>query len=430
MSTRSLLRSRSRSASCSGTDRPATPRSLSAVAAALAATTALVAVGCPPSIDDPSIKAPSKPSSVALASIAERPIVELAICLDTSNSMDRLIDAARARLWDVVNELALAVPAPTVRVGIVSFGNNAHAAADGWVKLELDLTDDLDAVSMRLFGLRTHGGTEYVGRALAVAESKLSWTRPSESGGAEGGAAPPLLQMVIVAGNESADQDREVCFREAARSLVGRGITVNSIYCGPERDSVAPGWREIASIADGHFAAIDQSSGVLAATTPFDADLAKLGTEINSTYLAFGARGSQAAANQSAQDANTAQMGPTVMAGRSLAKAGELYDCAAWDLVDACQNPDFKLESVAVEDLPEPMRAMTPTQRADHVAALTAQRAELRAQIAKLGDERSRHLAERRREAQGAGEKSFITAILQAVRAQGTAKGLAWKVEE
>src|SRR6185312_5361751 len=41
--------------------------------------------------------------------------VDLVIALDTSSSMDGLIDSARAKLWDVVNLLAHAKPQPLLR---------------------------------------------------------------------------------------------------------------------------------------------------------------------------------------------------------------------------------------------------------------------------------------------------------------------------
>jgi len=41
--------------------------------------------------------------------------VDLVIALDTSSSMDGLIDAARQKLWDVVNLLSHAKPTPVLR---------------------------------------------------------------------------------------------------------------------------------------------------------------------------------------------------------------------------------------------------------------------------------------------------------------------------
>src|SRR5437870_461964 len=49
--------------------------------------------------------------------------VDLVICLDVSNSMDGLIDSARIKLWDVVNELAKVKPTPSLRVALYTYGN-------------------------------------------------------------------------------------------------------------------------------------------------------------------------------------------------------------------------------------------------------------------------------------------------------------------
>ena len=37
-----------------------------------------------------------------------KPFIKVALLLDTSNSMDGLIDQAKAQLWDIVNELSYA----------------------------------------------------------------------------------------------------------------------------------------------------------------------------------------------------------------------------------------------------------------------------------------------------------------------------------
>lgn len=376
------------------------------------------ALACPPT-DGPSPKSPL----VAVGAVAERPIVELAICLDTSGSMNGLIDAARARLWDIVNELALAQPTPTLRVALLTFGNNGHAPEAGWVKVDIGFTEDLDEVSKQLFALTTNGGEEYVGRVLAAAESQLTWTKPGESA-----SSPSLLQIVVVAGNESADQDQQISFRDACKALVSRGITVNSIYCGSPGDQLAPDWREVATLADGHFAAIDQSHGALAIATPFDDELARLGAEINVTYLAYGPGGGSGAWNQTAQDSNAQALNSAVAAQRAQSKASALYDCGHWDLVDACGSPDFKLESVKDEDLPEAMRKMTPEERKAHIAALTAKREEFKKQIAELGAKRQLFVAEAQKEAAAEGKQTFGAAMLKAVREKGTAKGLKWEV--
>ena len=217
------------------------------------------------------------------------PAVDLAICLDTSGSMTGLIDAARRKLWDITNELAKARPAPRLRVALFTYGNQGHSAADGWVRLDSPFTDDLDAVYQKLFALTTNGGTEYVGRVVRAAAERLDWS-----------ASPKALKLIYVAGNESADQDREVSFRDACRGAIGRGIQVNSIFCGAAADADVAGWQEVARLADGQYASIDQNRGTVEVATPFDRPLVELNARLNATYIPYGADGSRGAANQSA----------------------------------------------------------------------------------------------------------------------------------
>ena len=60
--------------------------------------------------------------------------------------MQRLIDSAKIKLWDLVNDLAKAKPTPIVRVGLYSYGHNSYDPKKGWVRKEVDLTDDLDTM--------------------------------------------------------------------------------------------------------------------------------------------------------------------------------------------------------------------------------------------------------------------------------------------
>ena len=46
--------------------------------------------------------------------------VDVVVMLDNSGSMEDLLDATRARVWDVVNELGRMKPTPELRVGLVS----------------------------------------------------------------------------------------------------------------------------------------------------------------------------------------------------------------------------------------------------------------------------------------------------------------------
>lgn len=351
-------------------------------------------------------------AAAAAEDAAKQPIVDLAICLDTSGSMQGLIDTARARIWDIVSDLATAKPVPTLRVALITFGNDGHKPENGWTSLDSAFTDDLDLISMKLFALTTNGGTELVGRAVDAATRSLEWT-PGDKG----------LKLIVVAGNESADQDQEIRYGDASRRAIEKGIMVNSIYCGDPADQLAPAWREVAKLADGHFAAVNQADGAVAIATPFDDRLAAMSGELNGTYLAYGAQGEWSSANQSRQDANAAGMSGAVAAQRCVAKGCSIYNNRGWDLVDACKDPNFKLDSVKTEELPEAMRSMTQEQRAAHVLAMTNRRAEIQKQVTDLGAEREKFLVAERARLVKDGPR-FEHVIRDAVRAQAQAKGM------
>lgn len=338
------------------------------------------------------------------------PVVDLALCLDTSGSMDGLLEAAKTKLWAVVNDLALARPTPRLRVALLTYGNDGHDAAAGWVRVDTGFTEDLDAVSQALFALSTNGGTELVGRVVGTAVERLDW-----SPGAAG------LRLIVVAGNESADQDQETSFRDRCRGAIERGILVNAIYCGGAADPDAAGWQEVARLADGAYANIDANQN-LAIATPFDERMAALSTALNATYVPYGASGAAAWANQSLQDANAVASNSTAAAERAACKVGGLYRCS-WDLVDACRNGQIKLEEVKSEELPEALRGHTREQLQAHLQAQWEQRSGLQMQIQELGVQRDAFLEQELAKLAAAGEASFDAALRAAVRAQAQARG-------
>lgn len=338
-------------------------------------------------------------------------VVDLAICLDTSGSMNGLIDAARQRLWAIVNDLALARPVPRLRVALLTFGNDGHSEESGWVKHETGLTEDLDLVSQQIFAQTTNGGTELVARVLLSAIEGLEWD-----------ARPDSLKLIFVAGNESADQDQQVGFRDVCKRAIESGIIVNSIYCGAEIDAEAALWREVATRAEGSFACIDQNQPTRAIPTPFDQELGTLNESLNDTYLPFGAEGRAGSSNQAAQDSNAAECSPGVLSQRAQAKASALYSCA-WDLVDASRSKDFKLEDVKAEDLPVALRKMTLAERRAYLEKQASARALVQKKIQEVARKRDAFVIEERKQQAVDDEGSFENAVREAVRSQAEKKG-------
>lgn len=354
-------------------------------------------------------------SAGARAPDEERPAVDLALCLDTSGSMDGLIEAAKQKLWAIVNDFALARPLPRLRVALLSFGNDGHDPARGWVEILTPLTEDLDLVSQELFALTTNGGTELVGRVVGSATRELDWS-----------AGPAALRILVVAGNESADQDKELPFRTACAQAIARDIVVNAIYCGDPGDAIAPDWREVARLADGHFAAIEHASGALRIASPFDAELARLSTLVNTTYVPFGEAGSAGCSNQAWQDFNAASAGSEAAALRAQAKAQALYVCS-WDLVTALAQGSVRLEEVSEEALPEELRPLALDARRALLDSKAAERARIQRSIDGLAALRQAWVEEELRRQAVDPTRSFDHELRLALRRQAEAKGLVFE---
>ena len=333
--------------------------------------------------------------------------VDLAICLDTSGSMRGLIQSAKQKLWAVVNELATARPKPVLRVALYYYGSSRLKAEDGWVKQLCPLTGDLDTVYEKLFSLSAGGSTEYVARVMHEATTQLKWAKSKDA-----------LRIIFVAGNERATQDPVHKLRDTCKAAATSGIIVNTIYCGPEATGRSSGWSDAAAWADGQYAAIDHDRGTVVINTPHDKKLAELSAKLNTTYVGYGRAGKDGKGRQAAQDANASSLNVAAAAQRASAKSGGLYNNAGWDLVDASKEKDFDITKVKNEDLPEPMRKMSDTEKKAYVAKQAASRAGIQKEVMELSKKRDAFVkAEMAKN--GLDEKaSFDAALRKMVRTQ------------
>lgn len=343
----------------------------------------------------------------------DEPRIQLAILLDTSNSMDGLINQARAQLWEIVNEFATAERngrQPVLEVALFEYGNDGLAAEGGHIRGVLPLTTDLDAVSEELFALRTNGGSEYCGWVIQEAVAQLAWSENADD-----------LRVIFIAGNEPFTQGN-VDYRSSCRAAITRGITVNTIHCGSAASGMSGEWNEGALLADGRYLNIDQNQALVHIDAPQDAEIANLGTELNQTYIPFGEAGARGAARQRAEDAKALRLAPAVSAQRTITKSSAHYKNSAWDLVDAVKDGEVDLDHLDPAQLPEDLRAMTPEERQAYIASNTQKRADIQIRIDQLRAEREKYVAEKRKamgESQG---EALDAAMITVLREQAARK--------
>jgi len=354
------------------------------------------------------------------------PKIQVALLLDTSNSMDGLIDQARTQLWKIVSEfttIQLGGKTPTLEVALYEYGNDRLPAQESFIRLVVPLTGDLDKVSEALFALKTNGGQEFCGRVIDCATRQLTWSDSNKD-----------IKCIFIAGNEPFTQG-DLDYRQACKAAATKGVTVNTIFCGRLEEGVQTNWQDGARLADGQFMNIDQNQQIAAAPAPQDKELAQLGARLNQTYLPYGdaKKRLEAAQRQAAQDANAAQSAAGVAAARVVVKASSLYRNTDWDLVDALSEGKVKIEDLKADELPDSLRALAPAERRAQVEKLAAERKQIQDQITKLSAARKVYLAEQEKKLQAqmsavagaapgaaapAAAPAFGRAVVDAVRAE------------
>jgi len=360
----------------------------------------------------------SKPAVLGKAPFhGNRPTVDVALLLDTSNSMDGLIHQAKSQLWTIVQQFAKVKKAgqtPVLRVALFEYGNMRLPASEGYIRQVVPLTDDLDKLSESLFGLSTNGGDEYCGQVIDRAVKSLDWSKE-----------PNGYKAIFIAGNEPFTQG-PINYRDACKLSIERGIVVNTIHCGNGEEGRQGQWADGAKLAEGEAFNIDQDRAVVQIKCPQDEIIIQLNAELNKTYLWYGAASDRAYyyRNQSVQDSNASALGEAVLAARAAVKATSGYANRGRDLVDTLNEDDTILEKVKSEELPESMQRMSTEERRQFVTEKAKKRADIQRQIAQLSLEREAYLAKERESLSiESGDTTLGDAVVATIRKQLTESG-------
>jgi len=354
----------------------------------------------------------------AIITAIAKPKIQLAILLDTSSSMDGLIDQARQQIWQVVNEFSSATQhgiKPVLEVAVFEYGNNNLAANHGYIRQVSALTGELDQVSEALFSLTTNGGEEYCGLVIQHAVSQLKWSDSDKD-----------IKAIFIAGNEPFTQG-PTPFREAIAAAKSKGIVVNTIHAGGQAEGVRTGWQDGAVLAGGNFMSIDHNHQVAHIDAPQDKKIAELNAQLNETYIPYGTEGEAKLERQMAQDSNSADVSGGMLAKRARSKVSSYYENSSWDLVDAHTNGKVDLDSVEDDRLPEPMRDMSKGERKAYIEKAANERKNKQSEILALSKEREAYVAEQRKKQSENSVSTVEDALISAVRKQGENKSFEFK---
>jgi uncharacterized protein YegL len=358
-------------------------------------------------------KKPKRVTDTSKTTVTDkRDTLEMVFVLDTTGSMDGLIDGAKQRIWGIINDVMQKPSKPRVRVGLVAYRDNG----DEYVTKLLAITEDLDKVYTTLMDYRADGGgdtPENVRKALAEGVRNAGWAKSRDG----------LAQIVFLVGDappQRYQQEPDVLVTTA--EAVRKNMIVNTIQCG-EEDGTKEVWQSIALRGEGKYFAIAQDGGVQAITTPYDTKLADLAAKLGKTYVTYGTkakRDSQVHVQAAAESRITTDATMGAQAERAVNKAVNSFQYDG-DLVQDVENETVKIEEVKTENLPEDMQKMSVAERKKVIDKRIAERKAIRAEILELSKQRDQYVAAER--AKTGRKNGFDTAVAQALKEQLAKEG-------
>ncbi|WP_190811154.1 VWA domain-containing protein [Flagellimonas sp. S3867] len=356
-------------------------------------------------------------TALVTKSIVEKPAkqyVKIALLLDTSNSMDGLINQAKAQLWDIVNEFTHAkcgnATRPSLQIALYEYGNDNLSSNEGYIRQVIGFSNDLDEISEKLFSLTTNGGEEYCGEVIQTSLKQLDWGKNADD-----------LKMIFIAGNEPFTQGK-LNYKDAAHNAKEKDVIVNTIFCGNYNQGISTKWKNGAIMTGGEYMAIDHNRQVVHIDTPYDDIIIKLNGQLNGTYISYGAMGRQKKAAQGMQDSNAAELEEVVAVKRAVSKSSRLYKNSKWDLVDAIEDDEDVVSTLKEEDLPSALKGKSEKEIKEYVTSKKNEREKIQKQIQELNKKREAYIAKNQKEEAG----ELENAMLSAIKAQASKKNYKW----
>jgi len=341
------------------------------------------------------------------------PTIQVAILLDTSGSMNGLINQARLKIWDIISEISKANKNNkeiNLEVALYQYGTTDASKDSGYINKLNGFSGDLDLLSENLFNLKTSGSEEYSGMAIEFATNDLAWSDH-----------PNDLKLIILAGNEEMGQGYTP-FEYSIPKAKNQNIIVNTIFCGSYKDGVENEWLKAANIGGGKFFNINQNNKINQIVTPYDSEINKLGSELNTTYIKYGRLGEEKRARQRNQDMVSKKVSSSYMASRNLAKSSNAYNTEDWDLVDKYEKEGVSAIALAQKETGD-IGSLSEEEIKVYLEDKSTKRKEIKSEMKKLQKKRSNYIANNTDNY----SSDFGAALLRVVKSQAKEKGFTFK---
>ncbi len=342
---------------------------------------------------------------------SDAPKIQAAILLDVSNSMDGLIEQAKAQLWNMVSVMGKAKcngQTPQIEIALYEYGRTNNDVNRGYVKQISPFTSDLDKLSQYLFSLTTYGGDEYCGQVIHTSLDELNWD-----------ADPNSYKVIFISGNEDFLQGK-LHYTLACDRAKKKGVIVNTIYCGDRLQGIKEHWNLLGECGNGNFTNINSDAKPEDIPTPYDSTLITLNYKLNGTYILYGKEGKRGESLQQAMDTQNYQLSTSAGISRISAKAEKnLYVNSGWDLVDAKNNDKKVLERIDLKTLPDSLRNKNKEQLEAIITQKSNERTNIQNKIKDVSAKRAAYINEEKaRRAKNNSDQTLETEVERMIREQ------------
>ncbi|PCI08055.1 hypothetical protein COB72_09050 [bacterium] len=353
--------------------------------------------------------------------VQQQTSIDVVFVLDTTGSMGGLIEGAKQKIWAIANQISQAQQTPVIRFGLVGYRDRG----DEYVTTMTALTEDIDTVYADLMNYQARGGgdtPESVNEALFTAVERFDWTKQDGS-----------LKLIYLVGDAPPKMGYkdDVKYQASCRLAYEQGININTIQCG-SLNGTKEIWQEIAQLANGSFAAIQQNGGVVAISTPYDAQLAKLDADISNTMLDYGEADMFAYQDAKRERASgiSSKAAPEAAADRAVynsSEAGRRNMLGKQELVDDITSGAIAWDEIKKDQLPSELQSLTDEELKIEVERRQSKRADLSKTIKELAAKRAAYLLANR---PSAAKDGFDQKVLEALIEQGARVGIEFKADE
>lgn len=383
-------------------------------------------------------------------SLYAKPSAEIAILLDTSGSMQGLINQVRDGLWQTLNglgEIKKEDEVAELRLALYEYGSGVVPAEQNYIQLLVPLTSDHTLVAEKLFATKATGSQEYSGQAIKQATEDLKFSLEGDD-----------FRTIVIAGNETIHQGPTPPL-EAAASALARGILVNSIFAGaaeyrprniggrfgggfgppqphptpnpapphgdPKPNPIFLEWRELAFNGGGKVLNIDHNNVIPHIPSPYDDDIIKKTEAISDTYLPYGKDGQTQYNRMRNIDRQVRGSGNGSYIGWGDYRSGHFGQAnySTWDLVSAYREKKLDLNMVSNAHLPASLRGLPNEVKLKKIVEMNAKRKGLEDEISELRKKRQVHVDKIRGTLSNDQQDNFIQAIKKILVEQLQEKG-------